>query len=189
MPDIDLIGTSANYDWGVYNAIYNPRTNTTDPAGTWRTFTKAELWYFANNARSCSGVAIAYATVNGVTGLIFTPDNWSNDTYTLNKTKLSGNSYEDNIISGPDWTGVLEPAGCVFFPAAGKRAGTNVTQVGQAGYYWDADHYNGGTSYPNGWGFDRSAHVLQFQTPYTISTGNYINRYEAACVRLVKVVK
>ena len=150
--------TGTNYDWGVYNAIYNPRTQTTDAPGTWRTLTTAEWGYLINIRSTTSGIRYAKATVNGVPGLIIVPDNWSTSTYALNSTNTIGAAYTTNVITSAQWT-TLENAGCAFLPAAGFRNGTSVNNVGSDGYYWlatysnsfDAFHmgFNSGTVYPS----------------------------------------
>ena len=127
---IDITGANANYDWGVYNAIFNPKTNTTDPPGTWRTPTIYEWRYVTGMAinyqdprrRTGSGLLYAHANVAGVNGLILLPDNWSPATYTFvrpNGRLNMGVDYSDNVISSANWSR-LENAGCVFLPAAGS---------------------------------------------------------------------
>ncbi len=191
MPDPDLIGTSANYDWGVYNAIYNPRTNTTDPAGTWRTLSQEEVKVIFTTRRTCSIVRYAYATVNGVTGIILTPDNWNDNTYTFNKANPTGNGYGygDNTVTALDWTNILEPAGCVFLPSAGYRNGTTVNDVGLAGHYWEVTRSPSGMVYPNGWGLDKWSRMLFVKPTWAVAIGNDDYRYIGNSVRLVKVVK
>ena len=132
-----LLGSYTRADWGVYNAIYNPKTSTTDAPGTWRTLTKDEWVYLLNTRSTTSGVRYAKATVNGVPGLIIVPDNWSTSTYALNSTNTTNAAYTTNVISLATWT-TLENAGCVFLPAAGLRNGTGVSQVGSEGSYWSA---------------------------------------------------
>ena len=133
----DISGT--NYDWGVYNAIYNPKTHTTDPAGTWRILTNDEFVYIFNTRSTTSGVRYAKAQVNGSNGLIIVPDEWTTHTYTLNSTNTTGANYSTNVISLNDWN-VLEEAGCVFLPAAGHRT----ANINSFGNYWSgtANAYN-----------------------------------------------
>lgn len=138
--------SGTNYDWGVYNAIYNPRTQTTDPPGTWRTLTKDEWAYLINTRSTTSGIRYAKATVNGVAGLIIVPDSWSSTTYALNSTNTTGAAFTANVISASQWV-TLENAGCAFFPAAGNRLGASVYYVGSNGYYWSAANYGSGSAY------------------------------------------
>ena len=138
--DADISGT--NYDWGVYNAIYNPKTSTTDAPGTWRTLTKDEWVYLLNNRSTTSGIRYAKATVNGVQGLILVPDNWATSTYALSSTNTPGAAYATNVINLATWT-TLEDAGCIFLSSAGCRNGTSIISVGSLGYSWTATK-NGG---------------------------------------------
>ncbi len=129
-----------NYDWGVYNAIYNPTTNTTNVPGTWRTLTKDEWAYLLNTRSTASSVRYAKATVMGVEGLIIVPDNWSITTYPLQSTNTSDAYCVENTINNSDWA-KLEAAGCIFLPVAGYRSyGTSVYDVGSSGYYWSTTY-------------------------------------------------
>ena len=176
MTDVNLTGTSANYDWGVYKAIGD------DPAGTWRTLTNPEWVYILNTRITCSGVRYAKATVNGVAGLIIVPDNWDNTTNTLNSTNTANADFTTNTISSAaDWTNIYEAAGCAFLPAAGYRHGITVNNAGTNGYYQSASNSTDNTS--------GDAYNLYFYSggvnPYTShSTMRVIGR----SVRLVKEV-
>ena len=170
MTNIDLSGS--NYDWGVYNAIYNPKTTTTDAPGTWRTLTDAEWRYLIRTRSTTSGIRYAKAQVNGINGLILVPDNWSTSTYVLNSTNTTGSAYTSNVISAAQWT-ILENAGCVFLPAAGSRANVSVGNVGSEGYYWSASNC----------GF-AAAWLIQFYSGNVLSSGLF--RYYGYTVRLVK---
>ena len=64
----NILGT--NYDWGVYNAIYNPKTQTTDAPGTWRTLTKDQWVYLLNTRPTASSIRYAKATVCGIIRII-----------------------------------------------------------------------------------------------------------------------
>ena len=133
--DNNISGT--NYDWGVYNAIYNPKTNTTDVPGTWRTLTKDEWTYLLNTRVTTSRIRYAKGTVMGVSGLIIVPDNWSNAVYALDSTNTKTATWTSNIINADNWA-EIEAAGCVFLPAAGNRSGASVRNIGSGGYYWSA---------------------------------------------------
>ena len=165
--------SGTNYDWGVYNAIYNPRTQTTDPPDTWRTLTKDEWAYLINTRSTTSGIRYAKATVNGVAGLIIVPDSWSSTTYALNSTNTTGAAFTANVISASQWV-TLENAGCAFFPAAGNRLGASVYYVGSNGNYWSAANYGSG-----------SAYVLYFVS-VDVYPSNYGHRYGGLSVRLVQ---
>ncbi|MBR4198313.1 MAG: hypothetical protein IKQ94_06015 [Bacteroidales bacterium] len=170
--DGDLSGT--NLDWGVYNAIYNPKTNTTDPAGTWRTPEVIEWIYVINKRTTCSGVRYAKARVNFVSGLIIVPDNWDVNTYALNSTNTAGAAYTVNNISSTDWTNILEPAGCAFLPAAGYRYGLSVDNVGNNGHYWSASSI----------GYGEAEYLLFFNGNVVPGKNDY--RHYGRSVRLVK---
>ena len=153
--DSDYVNGSSisgtNYDWGVYNAIYNPKTNTTDAPGTWRTPTKDEWVYLLNTRTTTSGIRYAKGEVDGTAGLIIVPDNWSNSIYTLDSTNLASATYTSNVINTTNWT-KLDSAGCVFLPAAGYREETTVyayegvsTDIG--GCYWSATFSNSDFAY------------------------------------------
>ena len=139
----DLFGTFAKADWGVYNAIYNPHTSTTDPPGTWRTPTRLEWDYILFQRSTLFGIRFAEGTVNGVCGLIIVPDNWDTAIYTLNNVNSINyySSYTDNVISLANWS-VLENSGCVFLPAAGSRreGASSISEVNEYGFYWASTH-------------------------------------------------
>ena len=97
----DISGT--NYDWGVYNAIYNPSTNTTDAPGTWRTPTKDEWEYLLKTRATPSGIRFAKATVHGVCGLIIVPDNWNSSIYTLDSANCNIATFESNLVNASHW--------------------------------------------------------------------------------------
>ncbi len=127
-----LVGTSAYYDWGVYNAI----SNGGNEAGSWRSLTRTE-WEYLLNTRKNAQFLRSHATVNGVYGYVLLPDDfkkpsditWSHQT----------NDWTTNTYSAEQWS-ALEALGAVFLPAAGYRDGTNVGYV-QNGGYWSATEY------------------------------------------------
>ena len=162
-----------NYDWGSYNAIYNPKTQTTDAPGTWRTLTKDEWVYLLNTRPTASSIRYAKATVCGIVGLIIVPDNWSNTYYPLTNVNTASAAYTSNIIGATDWT-KMENVGCVFLPAAGYRSGSSVSNVGSSGGYWSATYYDRGGAYN-----------LNFNSSYLYSSAND-NRYYGRSVRLVR---
>jgi hypothetical protein len=131
MPDVNLTGTSANYDWGVNNPI----SNGGNTANQWRTLTQPEWNYVLNTRNTPSGIRFAKAQVNDINGVILLPDDWTTDTYTLNNTNSIGASYISNVINATQWV-TIENAGGVFLPAAGGRFGTTVADVGSTGFYW-----------------------------------------------------
>ena len=132
MTDPNLTGTSANYDWGVYNVISNGGNQTNQ----WRTLTRDEWSYVLNERTTTSGIKYVYANVNEVNGLILLPDDWNSSTYSLNNGPIVHN-YDNNSLSASQWR-TLEQAGAVFLPAAGYRNGTEIYGVGSDGDYWSA---------------------------------------------------
>ena len=131
MPDMNLTGTSANYDWGVNNPI----SNGGNIANRWRTLTLPEWNYILNIRNTPSGIRFAKAQVNEVNGVILLPDDWTTDTYNLNNTNSIGAYYSSNVINASQWA-TIENVGGVFLPAAGGRFGTTVADVGSTGFYW-----------------------------------------------------
>ena len=177
MTDTNLTGTSANYDWGVYNAIFNPKTSTTDPAGTWRTPTAEEWDYILNTRSTCSGgIHYAKAKVNGVQGLIILPDNWDANNYALNNTDQQGVQYTVNDITATQWNDIFEPAGCAFFPAAGHTYNNTVHQPNY-GYYWSTTCYR-----------SIRAYTLFFTNEASVRLSTDNKRCLGRSVRLVKEV-
>ncbi len=168
--------SGTNYDWGVYNAIYNPKTQTTDAPGTWRTLTEDELIYLIHDRNTPSGISYAKATVNGVPGLILVPDNWSSSTYALNSTNTSGAAFSANVLTAAQWA-TLENAGCAFLPAAGRRLGTSVSNVGSSGDYWSTTTES----------FHNDAYYLNFGGG--VSAGIIHYRYYGRSVRLVRTAQ
>ena len=140
----NLTGSYANADWGVNNAI----SNGGNAAGLWRTLTHEE-WDYLFNTRSASTVngtanaRYAKGTVNSVAGVILFPDSYTHPDGLAQPTNInsSGANYTGNNYSTSDWT-AMQTAGAVFLPAAGRRYGTSVNNVGSYGYYWSASYYS-----------------------------------------------
>ena len=137
----NLTGSSANYDWGVYNAI----SNGGNQPNQWRTLTSAEWNYVYKYRSTPSGIRYAAAKVNDVNGLILLPDDWDISYYALNDTNNSSSNYSSNIISFSQWN-ILEQHGAVFFPASGERGGTSVYYVGSSSYYHSTSYINSSSS-------------------------------------------
>lgn len=171
--------TGTNYDWGVYNAIYNPQTQKTDAPGTWRTLTKEESEYLMNVRSTSSSIRYAKATVHGVAGLIIVPDDYSNTDYTLTNVNTEGAAYASNIIDATTWT-KMEDMGCVFLPAAGSRDENSVHDVATCGNYWSITVCG-----------KQGANYLYFNASNVYPMGFWYtaNRIYGHSVRLVKDVK
>lgn len=124
---IDLTGSYANADWGVYNAI----SNGGNEQNLWRTLTVEEWVHVCNNRSTLSNIRYVMGNVSGVNGVILLPNDWRTTVHTLT---LGGNC-ASNTISSSDWE-VMEVNGAVFLPAAGYRGGISVSNLGESGYYW-----------------------------------------------------
>lgn len=138
----DISGT--NYDWGIYNTIYNPSTGNTDAAGTWRTLTQEEWEYILDKRQTKTGVRYAKSIVDCVRGVIIPPDNWDISLYNLVPRNTTYASFNKIIIDISDWNDIFEPSGCVFLPAAGScyiAVNFPVYSSGR-GSYWTSTHKN-----------------------------------------------
>ncbi len=159
-----LTGNYANADWGVYNQIGN------DAPGSWRTLTDDE-WYYLFKTRANASGKYGAATVNGITGVVVLPDNWtlpSGCGFTAGMTSA-------NIYSASQWQ-LMESAGAVFLPAAGYRLGTSVYDTGEYGGYWSSSTYGSG------------AYFLDFKSG-SLYPQIYIDRYRGRLVRLVRAAQ
>ena len=128
----DLTGDNANGDWGIYNPIINGGNQ----MATWRTLTSTE-WNYILNLRSNASNLKTFATVYGMKGLILLPDSWTGSSMTITLT-----SYETNNYSESDWL-LLEAAGAVFLPVAGRRDVVTVNGTSSWGYYWSSSRVPG----------------------------------------------
>ena len=169
MADEGLVGTSANYDWGVFNAI----SNGGNEVGKWRTLTYRE-WYYLLAERMNAAYLYSQGTVSGVRGCIFLPDNWKLPTgITWTPT---ANDYTTNTYTTEQWA-TMEAMGAVFLPASGCRYGTvvvTVVTVGiSGGRYWSASCYS-----------ESSARYLIFYADEVNMI--YDNRVSGLAVRLVQ---
>ncbi len=170
-----LTGNYANADWGVYNQIGD------DAPGSWRTLTRDE-WVYLFNTRANASSKYGAAKVNGVTGVVVLPDNWvlpSGCGFTSGMTSASiwyDWSYvaTTNIYTSAQWQ-LMESAGAVFLPAAGRRYGAAVSYAGSYGLYWSSTQVN--TDY---------AYSLYFSSDDLDPQGND-RRYGGRSVRLVRV--
>lgn len=165
--NLSLTETYANSDWGVYQFGMNAESG-------WRTLTKGE-WVYLFNTRSTT-VRYAKATVDGVSGVILLPDNWSTTYYTLTSTNTAGAAFTSNEITLSDWNTSLEANGAVFLPAAGFRDGTNVYDVGSRGLYWSSSANED---------LGSRAYGVIFNG-YNMNLGSSDSRYNGYSVRLVR---
>lgn len=135
MEDADLTGESANYDWGVYNAI----SNGGNAAGLWRTLSYPEWKYILEERQQAAELA-AVATVENVKGLILLPDGWQCPE-DVQLTVGINRDFASNSYTADEWTS-LEEAGAVLLPFAGYRFSTMLIS-GNVGRYWTSSHHNG----------------------------------------------
>ena len=119
MLDVNLTESSARYDWGVYNPIYNPKTKTTDPPGTWRLLTFAERQYMSFYRSTASGVRFSRAVVHGVDGYVYFPDDWDMNIRFFKDPNLTVGYFSKNVLDDDEWT-LCEAEGCVFLPCMGS---------------------------------------------------------------------
>ena len=133
MSNRNLTGSSANYDWGVYNAI----SNGGNEAGMWRTLTTDE-WEYLFNTRKNAQYLWSQGTVNGMYGVILLSDGFVKPSSVIWTPAASGwTTKATNVFDAEQWK-VMETAGAVFFPAAGERRGQNVSGVQSCGCYWSS---------------------------------------------------
>ena len=168
----NLYDLNGQADWG-YNAISNGGITT----NTWRTLTADEWDYVLHNRYTPSGIRYARAKVNGKSGVVLLPDNWSDNIYHLNfpnSEDMGEDFYVKNIISASVWTNTMESNGAVFLPAAGSRARVLVGAVNRYGNYWSSSCENE----------DRSFSVLFDKLGKIWVHGQ--RRYQGNSVRLVQ---
>ena len=185
---IDLFGwgtgnnptnTSTNYNdystftnWGV-----NKIQNGGNAVNQWQTL-KGEDWVYLFQTRDDASNKYGAAKVNGVTGVVILPDEWSlPDGCSFVAGMTSASNWDDwsmvvNDYSGDKWDS-MERAGAVFLPAAGYRYGTSVYNVGLYGYYWSSTPYDSDYAYG------------LFFFSYYLYPQYYYYRYVGRSVRLV----
>lgn len=166
---IDLTGTFAYSDWGVFNSILNGGNQ----PNLWRTLSENEWRYIINNRTTPSDIRFAKCILNGVNGVVLLPDNWNSTIFTLNSTNIADAFYYTNEITLTDWE-TMENNGAVFLPAAGNRNGTSIGDYGNKyGSYWSVSYGGSG-----------SAYAMEFGETHLIV--NDIARYNGISVRLVQ---
>ncbi len=135
---------------------------------TWKTPSPNDWIYIISN-RADAAQKQGQATVNGVNGYIFLPDEWELPTGLSFTAKP--NNWTANVYDGDDWT-AMENAGAVFLPKSPWRSENTVATI-TYGYYWSSDYNN----YSN-------AMAYYFKEDASI-TGTGTPRYAGICVRLV----
>ena len=126
-----------NYDWGVFNTIYNTKTKTLDPFKTWRTLTHNDWNYllFARAGSNSWHYNMAKIKEKDVIGLLVYPDGWERDYVGAGFTKNSNAVKEITLAQYEEY----ENKGCAFLPCAGRKVGNNFSNVGTEGFYWPSD--------------------------------------------------
>lgn len=137
--DADLLGTYANSDWGVYNGTNIYYGSNPSGLSSWRTLTNDE-WNYLLTGRSNAASKYALATVGSSHGLVLLPESWTLPTG-CSFTAGTGSGYSTNTYTLEQWD-LMEMAGAIFLPSAGKRSGTIVSETPASGYYWSATHAN-----------------------------------------------
>ena len=133
MASIDLTGSSANYDWGVFNPIINGGNQ----KGLWRTMTTEEWDFVLEKRHTVSGIRYAKATLGPVNGLILFPDNWDEHLFSPNSPNQGTAHHSENVIDFPQWD-TLQNAGAVFLPTSGSRWLNHAWALNYVGAYWTA---------------------------------------------------
>ncbi len=138
MADKNLTGTSASYDWGVYNAI----SNGGNEVDVWRTMT-IEEWDYLLSSRPLAIYLRSQAKVCGLNGYIILPDNFVLPNG-LN-WNYQASDWTTNLYDSIAWN-KMEDAGAIFLPAAGYRTSSGGS-FGSNGYYWSASYIDKSASY------------------------------------------
>ncbi len=212
-PDLDFTGVSADYDWGIHNAIEHGGNT----PGKWRTLTHDEwLWLLGPDRDTVIGGTItpgincrethsndigdnarfAAAYLFGTHhGIIIFPDDYDHPDGVavpkgINKYKMT--SWNDNQYNVTDW-GLMESAGCVFLPAAGYRSsGTTTSFPNARGVYWASTHSPSSTTSAACSYFANGVLYSSYWKKQSATGGGYIYNYSgfahyiASSVRLVR---
>ena len=132
----NLYDQTGQADWG-----YNTISNGGNQHNHWRTLTEQEWNYVFYTRTTISGIRYAKAQVNGISGVILLPDNWSANYYSLNNTNSSDVGFNSNTLIASQWN-ILEQHGAVFLPTTGYRDGVSIRDVSSEGNYWSASYFN-----------------------------------------------
>ena len=138
MTDPNLTGTSAEYDWGVHNAIRNGG----NAQSQWHKLSYDD-WRAVMFNRSATTRYAKAQIAGSINGVIVFPDDYvhPDGVAALNSVNTSNAAYTTNAYSLSDWF-KMEAAGVVFLPAAGYRYGSSVYYVGSYGNYWSSSYYD-----------------------------------------------
>ena len=106
-----LVGSGANYDWGVYNPIVNGGNK----ENLWRT-PSSEEWKYLFSRRPNAEKLRTYCEVNGVNGFMLMPDNFYNNRIRIHIDCTQDEDCITNKFGIKEWE-QLELLGVVFIPA------------------------------------------------------------------------
>ena len=145
---IDLFGYSATNSTAPFGI--SSSTNNTDYAGdfvdwgtntirgdepsTWRTMSKAE-WEYVLNKRTNAKKLRSHAQIEDVNGCILLPDEWvCPDGISFIPNQLR---FDQQRFTESEWA-IMEQAGAIFLPAAGRRNGRELITLNEFGNYWSS---------------------------------------------------
>ena len=170
-------GEALKSDWGTL-AITNGGNRA---YSGWYTLNKDEWDYLFSTRTTTSGIRYAKATVNGKSGVILLPDDWSASYHALTSADTKTAAYTSNPITAAEWTSDFEAHGAVFLPAAGRRDGTSVSfsYVNSSGYYWSSTSD----------GINNAYQVFFDNSGLNPSSNPNPNRHYGCSVRLVRDVE
>ena len=170
-------GEALKSDWGTL-AITNGGNRA---YSSWYTLNKDEWDYLFSTRTTTSGIRYAKATVNGKSGVILLPDDWSASYHALTSADTKTAAYTSNPITAAEWTSDFEAHGAVFLPAAGRRDGTSVSfsYVNSSGHYWSSTSD----------GINNAYQVFFDNSGLNPSSNPNPNRHYGCSVRLVRDVE
>lgn len=169
--DADLLGDYANADWGVFNSANIYYGSSRSGLTSWRTLTNDE-WDYLLTERPSAASKYALATVGTSQGLVLLPESWTLPAG-CSFTAGTGSGYSTNSYTLEQWD-LMETAGAIFLPSAGKRNGTTVSETPGSGYYWSATHAT-----------SMNCNAMKF-TSSSVSASVATSRATGCAVRLVK---
>ena len=146
-------------DWGV-NEINGETPN------RWRTLSKDEWEYLLNGRFNASKLRFR-SQVNGVNGLVFLPDNW----ICPKEIELNLDEQVTKLFSITQWH-LLEDAGALFLPAAGRRQGFDLINYNDHGNYWSSTRKN--NNYAEYLAFTFSSNKLYVDAQLEINLGRSV---------------
>ena len=186
-----------NYDWGAFNAIYNPKTHNYDPYGTWRVMDTNEWRYllYTRGSRedTCrfSLVEIELPSNKIIFGMMIYPDSTSKAEITSILSDIQNNEintpfkYHFNLTESQFRQ--FEALGCAFLPGAGKM---RYSQYGQQFDYQSTNgHYWTNQAHPD-YKYATGLYVIDGgYKPSLKPSGNYLQKWDFLSVRLVRDVR